>query len=86
MSNDLVIFVRCDTAAEKRAFAAAAQDHGITLSRFAREAMAARAGLNIRDRLCGHCETRLSKGNRSGFCRKCLRTIGIHKLRNFHPC
>src|SRR5690242_15961859 len=85
MSDDLVIFIRCDSAAEKRAFARAARGQGIALGRFAREAMAARAGFNIQDRLCGHCATRLSKGNRSGFCRKCLRTIGIHKLRNLHP-
>lgn len=85
MPDDLVIFIRCDSAGEKRAFAAAAKNRGETLRRFAREAMAARAGIKIQDRLCEHCSTQLSKGNHSGFCRKCLRTIGISKLRNHHP-
>jgi len=85
MADDLVIFIRCNSAAEKRAFARAAQGHGITLNRFAREAMATCGGIRISDKLCEHCSTRLIKGNRSGFCRKCLRTIGIMKLRNLHP-
>ena len=85
MPDDLVIFIRCDSAEEKRVFAAAAKDRAETLRRFAREAMAARAGIKIQDRLCEHCSTQLSKGNHSGFCRKCLRTIGISKLRNHYP-
>src|SRR5437667_10865582 len=84
MPDDLVIFIRCNSAAETRAFGTAARDRGKTLSRFAREAMAAYSGIRISDKLCEHCSTRLIKGNRSGYCRKCLRTIGITKLRNLH--
>src|SRR5438094_10172187 len=82
MSDDLVIFVKCRSASEKRAFASAAQDRGISLTRFAIESMASCGGVSLYDSLCGHCSTRLAKGNRSGFCRKCQRTIGIDKLQN----
>ena len=85
MPEDLVIFVKCRNASEKQAFASAAQDRHIPLSRFAIEAMASYARIGLQDRICGHCPTRLAKNNRSGFCRKCLRTIGIAKLQNLHP-
>jgi hypothetical protein len=42
MTDDVVIFLKCRSAAEKRAFASAAQDHGKSLTRFALEEMAAR--------------------------------------------
>ncbi len=85
MSEDLVIFIRCNSVAEKRAFVKAAHGRGIPLSRFAREAMAAQAKFSINEELCQHCGAHLAKNNESGFCRKCLRTIGITKLRNLHP-
>src|SRR5438105_1097033 len=85
MPDDLVIFLKCRNAAEKQAFASAAQDRGISLTRFARESMASCGGIGLHDSLCGHCSTRLAKGNRSGFCRKCQRTIGIARLQNLHP-
>src|SRR5437667_1731183 len=84
MPDDLVIFVKCRSTSEKRAFASAARDRGIPLSRFVIEAMSSYAGIELQDRLCGHCSTRLRNGNQSGFCRKCLRTIGIDKLRRLH--
>ena len=87
MPDDLVIFVRCNSAAEKRAFASAAKDRGMTLKRFALQAMAEKAGIeiNLDYKSCLHCPKPISRSNRSGFCRKCLRTIGIRKLRNLHP-
>jgi hypothetical protein len=84
MSDDLVIFVKCRSASEKQAFASAAEDRSISLNRFAVEAMASYARITLQDRICGHCPTRLAKNNRSGFCRKCLRTIGLSKLQNLH--
>src|SRR5438046_2917146 len=84
MSDDLVIFVKCRSAVEKRTFASAAKDRRIPMSRFAIEAMASYAGIKLQDRICGHCPTRLAKNNRSGFCRKCLRTIGLPKLQALH--
>jgi hypothetical protein len=84
MSDDLVIFVKCRSTAEKRALAAAARDHGKSLNRFALESMASCAGVRLDDGLCGHCSALLAKGNRSGFCRKCQRTIGLVKLKKTH--
>ena len=80
----IVIFVKCRSAAEKRAFASPAVDCGISLTRFALESMALSAGIRLHDSLCGHCSTLLAKGNRSGFCRKCQITIGIAKLETLH--
>ena len=40
MPDDLVIFVKCNTSAEKRAFVSVAKARGKTLKRFALEAMA----------------------------------------------
>jgi hypothetical protein len=45
MRDDLVIFVKCNTAAEKRAFTRAAKARGKTLKGFALEAMAEKAGV-----------------------------------------
>jgi len=47
MSGDLVIFVKCRSASEKRAFASAAKDRHIPMSRFAIEAMASYAGIKL---------------------------------------
>lgn len=85
MRDDLVIFVKCRSAAEKRAFTSAARGRRISLNRFAIESMASCGGISLHDSLCGHCSTRLAKGNRSGYCRKCQRTIGIAKLETLHP-
>jgi len=85
MSDDLVVFVKCNTPAEKRAFASAAKARGKTLKRFALEAMAEKAGIALDYKSCLHCGHSTTRANRSGFCRKCLRTIGISKLKNLHP-
>jgi hypothetical protein len=85
MSDDLVIFVRCNSQTEKRAFASAAEDRGMPLSRFAIEAMAEKAGVTLDYKSCLHCPKPISRSNRSGFCRKCLRTIGLHNLKRLHP-
>ena len=85
MPDDLVIFVKCRSTSEKRAFASAAKDRRIPMSRFAIEAMASYAGIKLQDIVCRHCPTRLAKNNHSGFCRKCLRTIGLPKLQTLHP-
>ena len=85
MPDDLVIFIKCRGAAEKRALVSAAKARGISMSRFAIESTAAAAGVRLHDSLCRHCSARLAKTNNSGFCRKCQITIGITKLHTLHP-
>jgi hypothetical protein len=85
MPDDLVIFVQCNSAAEKRAFASAARDRGLTLKRFALQAMAEKAGITLDYKSCLHCPRPIARNNRSGFCRRCLRTIGLPTLKRLHP-
>ena len=84
MPAGLAFIVRCNTPTEKRAFAAAAKARRITLNRFALEAMAAYGGVDLEDLRCIHCSALLSKGNGSGFCRKCQRDKGLETLRRIH--
>ena len=43
MQDDLVIFVKCRSTAEKRAFVSAARNRGISVNRFAIESIGCRA-------------------------------------------
>jgi uncharacterized protein (DUF1778 family) len=78
-----IIFVKVDKK-EKRAISSAAKSKGISLGRFGLEAITKAAGIPLEDETCKNCVKRLSASNRSGFCRNCLRTLGIEALKKLH--
>ena len=81
--RNLLIFVKVNRG-EKRAISSAARAKGVSLARFGLEAITKHAGIPMEDDTCKNCSKRLSASNRSGFCRNCLRTIGIEALTKSH--
>lgn len=95
MTDQDVIFLR-PTPEEKAVIAAAAAQNRRSLNIYVLDAAIEKARQDLGvladsvlpralKRTCLHCGRPLTRGNKSGFCRICQRTVGLPTLQKLHP-